>query len=81
MAEHLPGGRQYNMDHLISVSQEHNEESRHDNYYHFMIRKFRFRKTKLDSLEPSVDERPTEEGRKSREGVRTTRTGRREPGQ
>ena len=35
----------------------------------------------MDSLEPSVDKRPMEEGRKGREGVRTTQTGRREPGQ
>ena len=35
----------------------------------------------MDSLEPSVDERPTEKGRKGREAVRTTRTGGREPGQ
>ena len=34
----------------------------------------------MDSLEPSVDERPTEKGRKGREAVRTTRTGGREPG-
>ena len=33
-----------------------------------------------DSPEPSVDERPTEEGRKGGEAMRTTRTGRREPG-
>ena len=34
----------------------------------------------MESPEPSTDERPTEEGRKGREVVRTTRTGRREPG-
>ena len=34
----------------------------------------------MDSLEPSVDERPMEEGRKGREAVRATRTGRRELG-
>ena len=33
----------------------------------------------MDSPDPSVDERPTEEGRKGREAVRTTRTDRREP--
>ena len=33
----------------------------------------------MDSLEPSA-ERPTEEGRKGREGVRAPRIGRREPG-
>ena len=32
----------------------------------------------MDSLEPSVDERPTEEGRKGGEAVRATRTGGRE---
>ena len=32
-------------------------------------------------MEPSADERPTEEGRKGSEVVRTPRTGRREPGQ
>ena len=36
--------------------------------------------TRTDSPEPSVDKRPTEEGRKGREAVRATRTGRREPG-
>ena len=35
----------------------------------------------MDSPEPSIDERPTEEGREGREAVCTTRTGRREPGQ
>ena len=35
----------------------------------------------MDSPEPSVDERPTEEARKGREAVRATQTGRREPGQ
>ena len=35
----------------------------------------------MDSPEPSVHERPTEEGRKGREAVCATRTGRREPGQ
>ena len=34
----------------------------------------------MDSLEPSADERPTEEGRKGGEAVCTTGTGRREPG-
>ena len=32
----------------------------------------------MDSLEPSVDRRPTEEGRKGREVVCATQTGRRE---
>ena len=36
--------------------------------------------SRTDSLEPSIDERPTEEGRKSGEVVRATRTGGREPG-
>ena len=35
----------------------------------------------MDSLESNVDKRPTEEGRKGREVVRTTYTGGREPGQ
>ena len=35
----------------------------------------------MESLEPSADERPTEEGRKCRESVRATPTGGREPGQ
>ena len=34
----------------------------------------------MDSLEPSVDKRPTEEGRQGGEVVRATRTGRRELG-
>ena len=34
----------------------------------------------MDSLEPSVDERPTEEGRKGGEAMHTTWTGGREPG-
>ena len=33
-----------------------------------------------DTPEPSIDERPTEEGRKGREAVHTTGTGGREPG-
>ena len=37
--------------------------------------------SRMDSMEPSVDERPTEEGRKGGEAVCATRTGRREPGQ
>ena len=36
---------------------------------------------RMDSLEPSIDKSPTEEGRKGGEVVRTTRTGRRELGQ
>ena len=36
--------------------------------------------SRTDSPEPSVDERPTEEGRKGGEAVRTTWTGWREPG-
>ena len=35
----------------------------------------------MDSPEPSIDERPTEKGRKGGEAVRTTWTGGREPGQ
>ena len=35
----------------------------------------------MDSPEPSVDERPVEEGRKGGEAVHATRPGRREPGQ
>ena len=34
----------------------------------------------MDSPEPSIDKRPTEEGRKDGEAVRPTRTGGREPG-
>ena len=34
----------------------------------------------MDSLEPSANERPTGEGRKGREVVLATGTGRREPG-
>ena len=34
----------------------------------------------MDSLELSVDNRPTKEGRKGGEAVRATRTGGREPG-
>ena len=34
----------------------------------------------MDSPEPSIDERPTEEGRKGREVVPATWTGGREPG-
>ena len=34
----------------------------------------------MESLEPSADERPTEEGRKGREAVRAAQTGGREPG-
>ena len=33
----------------------------------------------MDSPDPSVDKRPMEEGRKGREAVRATQTGRREP--
>ena len=36
--------------------------------------------TRMDSLDPSIDKRPTEEGRKGREAVRATQTGGREPG-
>ena len=35
----------------------------------------------MESLEPSTDERPTEEGRKGGEAVHAPRTGRKEPGQ
>ena len=34
----------------------------------------------MESLEPSADERPTEEGRKGGEAVHAPWTGRREPG-
>ena len=37
--------------------------------------------SRTESLEPSADERPTEEGRKGGEAVRAPRTGGREPGQ
>ena len=37
--------------------------------------------SRMDSLEPSIEKRPTEEGRKGGEVVHTTWTGRREPGQ
>ena len=36
--------------------------------------------SRMDFLEPSVDGRPTEEGRKGGEAMRTTQTGGREPG-
>ena len=36
--------------------------------------------SRMESPEPSADERPTEEGRKGGEAVHATRTGRREPG-
>ena len=36
--------------------------------------------SRTECLEPSADERPTEEGRKGSELMRATRTGRREPG-
>ena len=36
--------------------------------------------SRMDSPEPSVDKRPTEEGRKGREVVHATWTGGREPG-
>ena len=36
--------------------------------------------SRMDSPEPSIDKRPTEEGRKGREAVSTTRTGRRDLG-
>ena len=36
--------------------------------------------SRMDSLEPSVDERSTEEGRKGVEAVHVTRNGGREPG-
>ena len=35
----------------------------------------------MESLEPSTDKRPKEEGRKGREAVCAPQTGRREPGQ
>ena len=37
--------------------------------------------SRMESPEPSTDERSTEEGRKGGEAVRVPRTGRREPGQ
>ena len=37
--------------------------------------------SRMDSLEPSIDKRPTKEGRKGREAVCATQTGRRELGQ
>ena len=36
--------------------------------------------SRMESPEPSAEERPTEEGRKGGEAVRTPRTGGREPG-
>ena len=36
--------------------------------------------SRMDSPEPSIDKRPTEEGRKGREAVHAPWTGRREPG-
>ena len=36
--------------------------------------------SRMESPEPSADERPTEEGRKGGEAVRAARTGGREPG-
>ena len=36
--------------------------------------------SRMESLEPSADERPTEEGRKGGEAVHAPWTGRREPG-
>ena len=39
------------------------------------------RTSRTDSLEPSIDKRPTEKGRKGGEVVHATRTGRRESGQ
>ena len=40
----------------------------------------RQRISRMESPEPSTDERPTEEGRKGGEAVRTAQTGGREPG-
>ena len=37
--------------------------------------------SRMDSLEPSLDKRPMEEGRKGREALHATQTSRREPGQ
>ena len=37
--------------------------------------------SRTESLEPSTDKRPTEEGRKDSKAVRAPRTGGREPGQ
>ena len=36
--------------------------------------------SRIETLEPSIDKRPTEEGRKGREAVSPTWTGGREPG-
>ena len=36
--------------------------------------------SRMDSREPPIDKRPTEEGRMGRQAVHTTRTGKREPG-
>lgn len=35
------------MDHLISAAQGHCEEGRDNNYYHFLMKKLRFKKVKL----------------------------------
>ena len=43
--------------------------------------KNRQKTSRMESPEPSADERPMEEGRKGGEAVRATRTGRKEPGQ
>ena len=40
----------------------------------------RWKTSRMDSPEPSIDKRPTEEGRKGGEAVRATWTGRRDPG-
>ena len=40
----------------------------------------RWKTSRMDSQEPSIDKRPTEEGRKGGEAVRAKRTGGREPG-
>ena len=37
--------------------------------------------SRMESLEPSADARPTEEGRKGREAVHAARSGGKEPGQ
>ena len=53
-----------------------------DSTYTFLNNPENRQKTsRMESLEPSTDKRPTEEGRKGSKAVRTTWTGGREPGQ
>ena len=56
------------VDHLDSTHTCINNEENHQ------------KTSRTDSLEPSIDERPTEECRKGRAVVRATRTGGRAPG-